>query len=35
MAGPGEALTYRGRIRALLAFSILTTSALLLYAWVM
>jgi hypothetical protein len=31
----GEALTYTGRVRALLAFSIAATGALLLYAWVM
>jgi hypothetical protein len=33
--GRGEALTYTGRVRALLAFSIAATGALLLYAWVM
>ena len=31
----GEALAYTGRVRALLAFSIVATGALLLYAWVM
>ena len=33
--GRGEALTHTGRVRALLAFSIAATGALLLYAWVM
>jgi hypothetical protein len=31
----GDALTYTGRVRALLAFSIAATGVLLLYAWVM
>ena len=31
----GEELAYTGRLRALLAFSIAATGALLLYAWVM
>ena len=31
----GEALSHTGRVRALLAFSIAATGALLLYAWVM